>query len=333
MENNTLIFWLGILALLLGFPRYGGLAYYRRWIVDREIERGEDTLKLLFDAQQQNRPAGLRTLAASLRISEKTALRLVERLQTQGLAETHGADLRLTPEGERLALQLTRAHRLWERYLVTEARMPLDKVHQEAHRREHRMTTRQVDEMDAALGFPLHDPHGDPIPSRQGEIKSETTTPLTAWQPGLPGRIVHLEDEPPIALAQIVAEGLRLNQVVRILESTPSRLTLTDGENEYRLAPMVAANVFVAPIPEAPVPSNAIPLAALAHNQPAEIITLDETCQGFTRRRFLDLGLTPGTRIFPELQNSFGDPRAYRVRGTLIALRDDQAAQIWVRPV
>jgi DtxR family Mn-dependent transcriptional regulator len=65
----------------------------------------------------------------------------------------------------------------------------------------------------------------------------------------------------------------------------------------------------------------------------AEIILLDEACQGFTRRRFLDLGLTPGTRISPELDNSFGDPRAYRVRGTLIALRKDQASQIWVKAV
>jgi Fe2+ transport system protein FeoA len=55
--------------------------------------------------------------------------------------------------------------------------------------------------------------------------------------------------------------------------------------------------------------------------------------QGFTRRRFLDLGLTPGTTIYPELGNFFNDPRAYRIRGTLIALRKDQAAQIWVKPV
>jgi DtxR family Mn-dependent transcriptional regulator len=333
MEFTTIIFWLVIVGLILVIPRFGAIALYRRWKINREIERGEDTLKVLFDAQQQNRSAGLRTLMASLHISEKAALRLAERMQTQGLVATRGSDLRLTPEGERLALQLTRAHRLWERYLVTEARMPLDKVHQEAHRREHGMTPQQVDEMEAALGFPLHDPHGDPIPSRQGEIKSEDTTPLTDWQPGVPGRIVHLEDEPPIALAQIVAEGLRLNQVIRILEITPSRLSLTDGENEYRLAPMVAANVFVAPIPVDQKHSQAISLAALAHKQPAEIIALDEACQGFTRRRFLDLGLTPGTRIFPELKNSFGDPRAYRVRGTLIALREDQASQIWVRPV
>ena len=65
----------------------------------------------------------------------------------------------------------------------------------------------------------------------------------------------------------------------------------------------------------------------LAHNQQAEIVALDEAVQGFTRRRFLDLGLTPGTPIYPELHNFFGDPRAYRVRGTLIALRQGSGGE------
>jgi Fe2+ transport system protein FeoA len=78
---------------------------------------------------------------------------------------------------------------------------------------------------------------------------------------------------------------------------------------------------------------NAVPLASLTQDQKGEIVQLDDAVQGFTRRRFLDLGLTPGTTIYPELGNFFGDPRAYRVRGTLIALRKDQAAQIWVKPV
>lgn len=78
---------------------------------------------------------------------------------------------------------------------------------------------------------------------------------------------------------------------------------------------------------------EAVPLVELAHDQRGEIVMLDEAVQGFTRRRFLDLGLTPGTLIYPELKNFFGDPRAYRIRGTLIALRKDQAAQIWVKPV
>jgi DtxR family Mn-dependent transcriptional regulator len=212
--------------------------------------------------------------------------------------------------------------------------MPLEKVHNEANRREHGLTAEQLDEMEVALGYPSRDPHGDPIPTREGKMPSEETTPLTAWQADRPARIVHLEDEPAIAYQQILATGLRLGQTIRILESTPERYILSDGENEYRLAPAVAANVHVAPLPdEALIPSGTISLNELKHDQRAEIITLDEAVQGFTRRRFLDLGLTPGTQIYPELQNFFGDPRAYRIRGTLIALRDEQAAQIWVKPV
>jgi DtxR family transcriptional regulator, Mn-dependent transcriptional regulator len=109
---------------------------------------------------------------------------------------------------------------------------------------------------------------------------------------------------------------------------------LSDGETEYRLAPTVATNIGVAPLPESEIAiANAVSLADLSDNQEAEIVMLDDAVQGFTRRRFLDLGLTPGTTIYPELGNFFNDPRAYRIRGTLIALRKDQAAQIWVKPV
>ncbi len=155
---------------------------------------------------------------------------------------------------------------------------------------------------------------------------------LTSWTKDLPGRIVHLEDEPPLAFAQILAEGLHLGQVVRVLESTPERLLLSDGENEYRLAPVVAANVFLSPIPEAmQFQAGVMPLSDLPDKTRAEIISLDNACQGYTRRRLLDLGMTPGVAIFPEMRNFAGDPRAYRVRGTLIALRREQASQIWVK--
>ncbi len=173
-----------------------------------------------------------------------------------------------------------------------------------------------------------------PIPGPGGELPGADSIPLTAFALDRPGKIVHLEDEPPLAYAQILAEGLRLGQSVRLLEITPQRCLLTDGEVEYRLAPAVAANIFVKPLPEAtPAPPGLVTLNTLAAGHKGEIVALDEACQGFTRRRFLDLGLTPGTEIHPELLNPFGDPRAYRLRGTLIALRRDQASQIWVRPL
>lgn len=329
------------LALAVLWPRRG---LWARWQAYREAQSRaalEDALKYLLGREQGGGHASLDALAGALHLSRSQALPLATRMQAQGLVQRleDGLHLRLTAEGERWALQVVRAHRLWERYLADEARMPLQRVHDEAHRREHNLSAAELDALEAQMGFPQRDPHGDPIPDSLGRLPQAAGMPLsggvalTAWPADQPGRVVHLEDEPPLAYAQILAEGLRLGQTLRVLEATPERLTLSDGENEYRLAPAVAANVFLEPLPvEAYQQPGVISLAELAPNHPAEIIALDEACQGFTRRRFLDLGLTPGTRIAPELQNAFGDPRGYRVRGTLIALRRDQAGQIWVRP-
>jgi DtxR family Mn-dependent transcriptional regulator len=332
-----MIFWyiLGALLIIYLFiPRFGPLALYKDWRSARQRERVEDALKHLLDREQGGRHASPESLAGTLDLPRVKTTALIASMESQGLIESRGPEIHLTAEGERWAMHIVRAHRLWERYLADEARMPLEKVHGEAHRREHGITDSELDAMDAALGHPSRDPHGDPIPTREGKLPSDETTSLTAWQADRPARIVHLEDEPAIAYEQILAAGLRLGQTIRILESTPQRYILSDGENEYRLAPAVAANVYVTPLPEgSAMPAGTISLNELKHDQRAEIITLDEAVQGFTRRRFLDLGLTPGTQIYPELGNFFGDPRAYRVRGTLIALRHDQAAQIWVRPV
>ncbi len=329
--------WL-VLAILLTaaifIPRVGLIAIYKTYRAARERELVEDALKHLLDREQHGRQASPESLAGTLNLQRTRVMKLIEDMETQGLLESRGSNLHLTTQGERWALHVVRAHRLWERYLTDEARMPLGKIHGESERREHSLTEAQLDDLDAALGHPTRDPHGDPIPTREGTLLKAEGMPLTAWQSESPARIVHLEDEPALAFEQILAAGLRLGQTIRILDRNPQRYLLTDGETEFRLAPAVAANVSVAPLPESEVAkANAISLAELTYDQRAEIIVLDEAVQGFTRRRFLDLGLTPGTVVYPELQNFFGDPRAYRVRGTLIALRKDQAAQIWVKPV
>lgn len=331
------IWILMIIVMLLGvifMPRLGLLAQYRVYRARKERERVEDALKHLLDREQSGRHASPESLAGSLGLARSRVTTLIEGMETQGLLQSRGAELHLTAEGERWALHVARAHRLWERYLADEARMPLEKIHHQASRQEHRLSEEQLDDLEAALGFPTHDPHGDPIPTRQGALPKADWTPLTDWESDRPARVVHLEDEPALAYQQILAAGLRLGQEVRLLERTPERVVLSDGENEFRLAPAVASNVHVSPIPESELLiRSAIPLAELMDGQEAEIVSLDDAVQGFTRRRFLDLGLTPGAEIAPELHNFFGDPRAYRLRGTLIALRKDQAAQIWVKPI
>jgi DtxR family Mn-dependent transcriptional regulator len=328
-----LLAFLALLAMIF-LPRVGMLALYRKSLVARKREQVEDALKHLLDREQNGRHASPESLAGTLGLPRVTVMSLIQDVEMQGLLESRGSELHLTAEGERWALHVVRAHRLWERYLADEARMPLEKVHEEAQKREHSFTEAQLNELEAALGHPKLDPHGDPIPTRDGKIDRAEGMPITAWPADRPARIVHLEDEPALAYEQILAAGLRLGQDIRIIEKTQNRYVLSDGENEYRLAPAVASNVHVVPLPESEIlKREAISLAELKADQQAEILMLDDAVQGFTRRRFLDLGLTPGTKILPELGNFFGDPRAYRVRGTLIALRKDQAAQIWVKPV
>ena len=333
---NQMIPWLGLVLLLLiavVFPRYGLLERWRAFRAMSQREKAEDALKYLLQREQSGRHASLDSLAGAMHLSREAALSLIGRMEGQGLLQSRNSGLHLTAQGERWALQVVRAHRLWERYLATEARLPLDKIHREAERREHHLTAAQVDDLDAFLGYPQQDPHGDPIPDRDGYLPVEESKPLTSWPQDTPGQIAQLEDEPPIAYAQILAEGLRLGQVIRVLETTPERMVISDGEAEYRLAPAVAANVFLLPIPESPAAQEGvIPLSELPDGAKAEIIALDDACQGFTRRRLLDLGMTPGTSLLPEMRNFFGDPRAYRIRGTLIALRREQAEMVWVKP-
>jgi DtxR family transcriptional regulator, Mn-dependent transcriptional regulator len=292
----------------------------------------EDALKHLFDQEYRGRRGSFASLSGILRVNDRRLMQLLGRMQEQGLVNPRGQEFQLTAEGEGVARQVVRAHRLLERYFADEARLPLREVHAAAERGEHGLTREQVDALDASLGHPRLDPHGDPIPGPDGEISPPRDTPVTAWPADRFGRITHLEDEPPLAFAQILAQGLRIGQVVRILEATADRIVLSDGENEYRLAPAVAANVFLAPA-EHPASSDLVALADLPQGESAEVVGLDANCQGFSRRRLMDLGFTPGARLEPALKTFVGDPRAYRVRGTLVALRQEQARQVLVRPV
>lgn len=326
-----LLFLAVTLAVLM--PGYGLAALVRRHRAAIARERTENALKHLLRQATDGHSASFQSLKGELGLSDRVLLQLTARLEDEGLIHSDGAHLRLTADGERLALHVLRAHRLLEVYLAEELGMPLDRVHVEAERREHTLSPQQVDRLSAAMGHPGVDPHGDPIPDADGVAPQAPGTVLSAWPLATPARIVHLEDEPPLAYAQLTAEGLKLGQVVRVIERTASRIVLSDGENEYRLAPMLAANVHVAPAAaEAPVPADGVmPLTALPSGAAADIVAIDPSFRGFARRRLLDLGFTPGARIRSELQPFSGDPRAYRLRGTTIALRREQSDRVLVK--
>lgn len=297
-------------------------------------ERAENALKHLLGQASSGRGASLASLQSALRLSDRAILALTERLEREGLIRSDGSEFRLTPEGERVALHVLRAHRLWELYLADEVGVPLARVHTEAERAEHNLTAADLDRLSAAMGHPDVDPHGDPIPGGDLVLTAQGGTPLSSWPPGTPARIVHLEDEPPLAYAQLTAEGLHLGQVLRIIDRSPTRLVLSDGENEHVLAPMLAGNVHVAAVDGHTVrPADVVRLSDLPPRASAEIVALDASCRGFMRRRLLDLGFTPGARIRRDLTTFAGDPSGYRLRGTTIALRREQAESVLVRAI
>ncbi len=335
MENSTSS-WL-ILAALVAlvaalWPDAGLFAQIGRWRALRRRELLEDALKHVFSWEQRTQNATPESLAGGLGMSQSGVLRLITGMEAKGLIQSLAGGLRLTSKGQRLALHVVRAHRLWERYLADDAGMPMGRLHQAAEKAEHQLSGENLDALDAHLGHPEHDPHGDPIPRSDGSLAKVKALALTDWPSDLPARVVHIEDEPDVIFQQILAAGLRPGSVLRILENTPERLVISDGEEEHRLAHVVAANIQVAAVaPQRERPAGVKRLSELAVGAEAEIVELDSLCRGFSRRRLLDLGLTGNTKIEAALENTFGDPRAFRVRGTLIALRKEQADHVWVK--
>ena len=291
----------------------------------------EDLLKHIHACQQQGQAASAASAAGAIGWSTHRAVKVIEDVERHGLIRSTSKGLELTEDGKQLAVSVIRAHRLWERYLADEAGMPLSRVHAEANRREHDRDGRQVDQLDAALGHPRHDPHGDPIPTADGRLAALAGKPLTDWPRGKAARITHLEDEPASVFNQIIALGLLPGQTVIVDGATSEGLQVSFDDRQCVVPPVIAGNVFVDAVkPEVQVQPDVRRLSALTYQQDGIISGFDPSLRGFHRRRLLDLGLTPGTPIRAERQSMFRDPKAYRVRGTLVALRREQADKVLI---
>ncbi len=320
-----------ILALAVSlWPRYG---LWARWQSGRRLQMRcqiEDALKHIHALNRRGATASSEALAGALRLPWRTIVALIERMQREGLIESAEQGLRLTAAGNDLALHVIRAHRLWERHLADQAGWRLADLHAEADRREHVISDAELAAMEADLGYPRRDPHGDPIPTAAGDLPDNHQISLAQWPVGAPGEITHIEDEPGEVFAQIVALSLKPGLPVRVIESAAARVVFETGDAQHVLAPIIAGNIFIEAA-HTTQPAGQ-PLTVLRVGQRAQITALADACQGLTRRRFLDLGLTPGTTVESALANPFRDPVAYRVRGSLIALRREQAEHVFIDP-
>jgi DtxR family Mn-dependent transcriptional regulator len=317
-----------ILAAILA-PRVGLVARWRNAREWRHRAFVEDALKYLHAAELRGTPATPESLAGHLRRPVKSILRLLSETEARGLTQTAGSCLTLTSTGREVAVRVIRAHRLLERYFADELRLPLTALHAAADAREHSVTAEEASALAARLGYPSHDPHGDPIPDANGELTSVESVLLSEQPIGQPAVIVHVEDEPPELFGEVVSAGLLPGMRVEVLEVSPTQLVIWNGDREHVLSPLAAASVSVGPMPQRAAP--AVRLNALEPGARGRVVAIRS--QGLTRRRLLDLGVTPGAVIERAFTSPLGEPVAYRVRDALIALRAEQAQEVEIEPL
>jgi DtxR family Mn-dependent transcriptional regulator len=292
----------------------------------------EDALKHLYDCDYTGTHATVQSLAGALEIGTEYAARLCQRLESLGLLTSREFELTLTTEGRTYALRVIRIHRLWEQYLADRTGVEQAEWHARADKQEHVLSSDQVDALAAQMGNPCFDPHGDPIPSADGQVPRRRGQPLNTVGVGEKARIIHVEDEPDAIYAQLLAARLHPGMVVRVLERTADRMRLEADAQEHVLAPLVAANLAVEPLPgdladDLPVQR----LSSLTVGQQATVVDISPACRGQQRRRLLDLGIVPGTTVHAELLSPGGELTAYRIREAVVALRQEQADLIHVR--
>lgn len=214
----------------------------------------EDYLKAIYELERSGSPAGTNELAARLGIAPPSVSGMVRRLAEQGLI-THERykGVRLTEQGRRAALRTIRRHRVIETYLAEALGLPWDRVHDEAERLEHACSDDLVDRMAEAVGEPRHDPHGDPIPTREGHVEERRLASIADLAPGDAAAVRRVSDRSAERLRYLAELGIVPGARIEMVERAPfdGPLTLRVNDDERVIGRSLAAEVLVDPPPAA----------------------------------------------------------------------------------
>lgn len=211
----------------------------------------EDYLKAIYAIGRGTGAAATNEIAQRLDLAPASVSGMVRRLADQGLlAYERYRGVKLTESGRLAALRTLRRHRIIEAYLAEALNYPWDRVHQEAERLEHAASDELVDRMAATIGEPEVDPHGAPIPTRDGSVDETVYRSLGDLEVGASGVVVRVSDEDPEMLRYLaelsIVPGKRL--MVKSRAPFDGPITLMIARQELSIGPALAAQVMVAPI-------------------------------------------------------------------------------------
>jgi len=212
----------------------------------------ENYLKAIFKlAEEEPEATGVSTnrIAAALETRPASVTDMLRRLAEKGLLDYEKyRGVQLTPEGRRLALLTIRKHRLWEVFLVQQLGFSWDEVHEVAEELEHVQSPLLMRRLDAFLGYPALDPHGDPIPSEDGAIRRPTHRLLAELGVGECGVLCAVKNTSPPFLQYLDKVGLQLGSMVEVLDKVPFDNSFEMRINKQRttlISAEVSRNLFV----------------------------------------------------------------------------------------
>jgi len=208
----------------------------------------EDYLKAIFEVQRDHGKVATTVLAERMGVAPASATGMIKKLAgLKLLRHSPYQGVVLTRAGEKLALEVLRHHRLLELYLAEALGYTWDQVHDEACRLEHVISEAFEDKIFEALGRPTRDPHGEPIPTKDGKMPNADHESLSDLPPGVTGVISHVSKSNPEILRYLGARGLIPEATVEVVEKAPFEgpLTVRTGENSYVLGRQLASHIRV----------------------------------------------------------------------------------------
>lgn len=215
----------------------------------------EDYLKAIYRLRESTGQVTTQRLADELGVTGPSVTNMVKRLHDlRLLRHSRYRGVELTEAGAKIALEVLRHHRLLELYLAETLGMPWDQVHAEAEKLEHHLSDQLEARMDSALGYPTHDPHGDPIPSREGRIDHVSGVLLIDLDPGQQGTVSRVSDRDPEQLRYLGDLGLFPGATVQVVERLPFegpiRISVNDVEHVIGRPLAAAVHISDATAPE-----------------------------------------------------------------------------------
>ena len=208
----------------------------------------EDYIKAIYRLQRTGGKVTTSALALQLRLADASITNMIRKLSDKGLVHYERYQgVGLTGRGKRMALKIVRRHRLWEMYLVKFLGFSWDKVHDEAERLEHVTSEELEAKLDHALESPTCDPHGDPIPTVDGELEHPDYTALAECNSGDVVRVLRVSDDDSEILQHASQLGVELNKKMTVKEKRgfDGSMIIKIGSKVQFISLQMAKSIFV----------------------------------------------------------------------------------------